>query len=86
MKQKDISLIFLVAGVSVIVALIISKEVFSAPKNRTFSVQQVQPIASTFDTPDVTYFSSKQGNYDPTQYITIGPNNNTNPFPEIATQ
>lgn len=78
MKQKDLTLIIIVVFFSVIISLFVSKAIFASPKNRQQEVDIVQPISSAFPQPDNRYFNSTT--YDPTQVITISPNNNTNPF------
>lgn len=78
MKQKDVALIIVVVFISVIVSVFVSKAIFASPKNRQQQVEVVQPITADFPQPDSHYFNSSA--YDPTQLITIGQNNNTNPF------
>ena len=78
MKQKDMALILVIAVVSVVVSLLVSKAVFVPPKNRQQAVEVVQPITTDFPQPDSRFFNSNA--FDPTQRITIGQNNNTNPF------
>jgi hypothetical protein len=78
MKQKDIALIAVVVFISVIVSLLISNAIFASPKNRQQQVEVVQPITSEFQQPDSRYFNNNA--FDPTQLITTGQNNNTDPF------
>lgn len=78
MKQKDLALILVVIFISAIVSLFLSKAIIVPAKNRQQSVKLVQPITSDFQKPDSRYFNSNA--FDPTQPITIGQNNNTNPF------
>jgi hypothetical protein len=78
MKQKDIALIIVIVFISAVVSLFISKAIFTTPASRQQQVDVVQPITADFPKPDSHYFNSNS--FDPTQLITIGPNNNTNPF------
>ena len=78
MKQKDIALILIVIFISAVVSLFVSKSIFVSPKNRQQEVEVVQPITADFPSPDSHYFNSSA--FDPTETITISPNNNTNPF------
>lgn len=77
MKQKDILLIVVVAIVSGVVSVAVSKVLIAPAKNRQQKVEIVEPINATFGQPDSKYFNSNS--VDPTQLITIG--NNTNPQP-----
>lgn len=78
MKQKDLALIVVIAFVSAVISLFVSKAIFVSPKARQQQVEVVQPITADFPQPDTRYFNSNS--IDPTQTITIGQNNNTNPF------
>ena len=79
MKQKDVALILIIAFISAILSLFVSKAIFVPPKNRQQLVEVVQPLFTTdFPQPDSRYFNSSA--FDPTQLITIGQNNNSNPF------
>jgi hypothetical protein len=78
MKQKDIALIIVIVFISAVVSLFISKAIFTTPASRQQQVDVVQPITADFPKPDSHYFNSNS--FDPTQLITIVPNNNTNPF------
>ncbi len=78
MKQKDIALILVIAFLSTIISLFLSKAIFASPKNRHQQVEVVQPISADFPPPDSHYFNGSA--FDPTKLITIGQNNNTNPF------
>ena len=77
MKQKDALLIIVVAVVSIILSVTVSKILIAPAKNRQQKVEVVQPISDTFNQPDAKYFNANS--IDPTQLITIG--NNTNPTP-----
>jgi len=78
MKQKDIALIIIVVFASAVISSFASKAIFAPPKNRQQLVEVVDPITADFPQPDIRFFNSSS--FDPTQLITIGQNNNTNPF------
>jgi hypothetical protein len=78
MKQKDIALIIIIIFISAIVSLFLSKAIFVSPKSRQQKVDVVQPITSDFPKADNRFFNPSS--FDPTQLITIGQNNNANPF------
>lgn len=78
MKQKDIILIMVVAFISVVVSIVVSKFVFATPANRQQNVEVVQPISASFPPADKRYFNPQS--IDPTQLITIGSNANPVPF------
>ena len=78
MKQKDIALIMIIVFISGVISLVVSKTVFTSPKNRQQQVEVVQPISSDFAAPDTQYFNSQAN--DPTQLIHIGNSSNPDPF------
>ena len=78
MKQKDLLMIGAVCLVSIVVAVITSRLIFSKPADRKQTAEIVQPIKADFPAPDERYFNSKA--FNPTQLIEIGVNNNTDPF------
>ena len=78
MKDRDIFIIIVVVFVSAIISLFVSKAIFASPKNRQQPVEVVQPLTADFPQPDKTYFNSSA--FDPTKPISIGPNDNTDPF------
>jgi hypothetical protein len=78
MKQKDIALIVVIVLVSAVISLFISKALFGSPKQRQQTAEIVQPITAEFPKPDSRYFNSQA--FDPTKVITIGEENNPNPF------
>jgi hypothetical protein len=84
MKQKDIALIVVIAVISAIASLVLSKAIFVSPKNRQQSVDVVQSITSDFPTPDKQYFNKNA--FDPTQVITIGQSSNPTPFSNGSSQ
>lgn len=78
MKRKDLLIIGGVILVSAILSSILSSVIITAPKNRQTKVELVEKINPTFPTPDPRYLNVSS--VDPTQVITIGNNNNSNPF------
>lgn len=78
MKQKDVALIIVIAFVSAVASLVVSQMLFASPSKRQQAVQVVPAIVADFPTPDGRYFNHNA--IDPTQLITIGNNNNQNPF------
>jgi len=78
MKQKDIALIVIIAFISAVVSFVVSGRIFVTPANRQQQVEVVDVIRSDFTPPSSKYFNSSS--IDPTQLVTIGNNNNQNPF------
>lgn len=78
MKRKDIILIAGIVFVTGLISYFISNLFFAPPKDRKEQVEVVQPISTEFNMPDDKYFNSNS--IDPTQPITIGENNNQQPF------
>lgn len=78
MKQKDIALIIIVAFISAVASIVLSKVLITTPKNRQQKVEVVDKIDSSFPTPNKKYFNSNSIN--PTEIIRIQNNNNTQPF------
>lgn len=78
MKQKDIALIVVIGIISAVMSFVISGKVFVTPAKRQQKVDTVPKISATFATPDTQYFNTNSIN--PTQLVTIGNNNNQNPF------
>jgi hypothetical protein len=78
MKQKDITLIVVIAVVSAVASFIISNKLFVTPSNRQQQVEVVDRIQSSFSTPSKKYFNSSS--IDPTQNTSIGGDTNQNPF------
>ncbi len=77
MKQKDITLIIVIAFISGVFSIIASKTIITPSKNRQTKVEVVKAISADFNDPDPKYFNSNS--IDPTRLITIG--NNSNPLP-----
>lgn len=78
MKQKDIILIVAVVLVSGTLSFLMSKFLFSIPKDRQTKVEVVQAISPDFPEPDPRYFNADS--VDPTKNITIGDSQNNQPF------
>lgn len=78
MKQKDLVLIIAIVVVSGTFSFILSKYLFTVPKDRQTKVEIVQPITADFPNTDPRYFNAQS--IDPTRNITIGDNQNTQPF------
>lgn len=70
MKQKDIALIGVMVLVGAVVALVISRLIFSSPKSRKQTAEVVDVITTEFPTPPPKYFNSNAVN--PAQSITLG--------------
>lgn len=81
MKQKDISLIIIVAFISAVLSLIICNLFITSPKNRQEKVEVVKPISAEFKEPNNKYFN--ENSIDPTQLITIGNDTNNQPFDSV---
>jgi hypothetical protein len=78
MKQKDITLIVVIAVISAVVSFVASNKLFVTPSNRAQQVEVVDSIDSSFNTPSKKYFNNSS--IDPTQNSTIGGDTNQNPF------
>lgn len=78
MKQKDILLIVVIAGVSTIFAFVVANFFISTPKNQNYKVQVLDSISSSFPEADKRYFN--KDSLDPTQPVQIGNGGNAKPF------
>lgn len=78
MKQKDIALILVMVAIGAIVALVISRLVFSSPKNKEQTAEIVDVITADFPAAPRQYFNTSSVN--PTKQIEIGTGTNPNPF------
>lgn len=78
MKQKDIALIVVIAIVSGVFAMVLSRVFFASADDKKQSAEVVDVITSEFSTPPTKYFNSNS--IDPTQLIQIEESNNPNPF------
>lgn len=78
MKQKDLALIVLIAGVSGFASFFLSHVIFATPQNRQQSAPVVDAIDTTFPQPSSKYFNTDSIN--PAQLIEVGKHNNPDPF------
>lgn len=78
MKQKDLALVAVVVFISVVIAVVLSRVIFSSPKDRKQTAEVVDVITADFPLPSTKYFNGQSVN--PTQQIQIGDSNNPNPF------
>lgn len=78
MKQKDVALIILIAAISAFASFFASRALFSSGDKHTQKAEVVDVISTDFALPDSKYFNSSS--IDPTQLITIGGDQNKNPF------
>ena len=78
MKQKDLSLVLVVVFISIVVALIVSRWVFSSAQNSQQTAEKVDVITAEFPLPDSKYFNVESVN--PTKQIEIGGSSNPSPF------
>ena len=78
MKQKDIVLIMVMVFIGAVVALVISKFVFSSPKNKQQTAEIVDVITADFPSTPDKYYNINSVN--PTKQIEIGAGTNPNPF------
>lgn len=78
MKQKDLTVIIVVAVVSAVLAFLLSRWIFSLPQNREQTAEHVDVINKDFPLPPSRYFNPNSVN--PTQQIQIGDSANPNPF------
>lgn len=78
MKQKDVTLIIIIAFLSAIVSFILSGKLFVTPANRQQPVEVVDVISTQFKLPDSRYFNSNSIN--PTVNSQLGTDTNQTPF------
>jgi hypothetical protein len=78
MKQKDVALIILIAGISATVSYFMSTKLFVTPANRQQKVEVVDKISADFGQPDPRYFN--KDSIDATPTTQLGPGSNQNPF------
>lgn len=78
MKQKDISVIIVVAFLSAIISFVLSGKIFVTPENRQQAVEVVDSVTADFKLPDSRYFNSNSIN--PTLDSQLGTDTNQNPF------
>jgi hypothetical protein len=77
-KQKDLALVAVIAIVSGILALVVSRWLFGSPQNTQQKAEVVDVITADFPQPPSKYFNTSAVN--PTQQIEIGASSNPNPF------
>jgi hypothetical protein len=78
MKQKDISVIIVVAFISAVASFTVSNKIFVSPSNREQKAEVVDPITASFSTPSKKYFN--QNSIDPAQPTVLGNEVNQDPF------
>ncbi len=78
MKQKDILTLVVVAVVSGILSLVVTKFLFNTPENRSQEVETINAITADFPKPNEKYFNAQSVN--PAQPVEIGTSTNPNPF------
>lgn len=78
MKQKDWLIVGVFAVVAAIFSFVISNALLGNRLNGKLKAEKVEVIKAEFKLPSTAYFSDKSLN--PTQTITIGADNNTDPF------
>ncbi len=78
MKQKDLAMILLIAGIAAVVSLFVSRAIFASTANRQQQAEVVDVVSTEFTNPSHKYFNSNS--IDPTQLIRIGDNSNNDPF------
>jgi hypothetical protein len=78
MKQKDLALVIMIAAIAAFISFFVSNLLFKSGDKRQQKAEVVDVISTDFQAPSTKYFNAKSIN--PTQLITIGNNDNTNPF------
>ncbi len=78
MKQKDIALILLIASIAAFASFFASRALFASGTKHDQKAEVVDVITTDFTLPDEKYFNANS--IDPTQPITIGDDENNNPF------
>ena len=78
MKRKDYMTLAVIAVISGIISLVLSKQFLTSDSNRSEQVEVVETIYSDFQRPPGEYYNKDSIN--PTQVIEIGPNSNSKPF------
>jgi hypothetical protein len=83
MKKKDLIIVGGVAFIAALISFVASSAIFGSPKKNPVKVPVVQPISSSFPSPQTDDNYKKFFNenaLNPTQLIQIGGNNNKTPF------
>lgn len=78
LKQSDIALVILVAGLSLLVSFFVVGAIIKTPTDRSTEVEKVVVISPDFPVPDARIFNEKALN--PTELIQIGPGGSEQPF------
>lgn len=78
MKQKDIVIIIVVAGVAAILSFALANFLFGGKKAANLKAPTVDVITADFPLPPPQFFN--KNSLDPTKNITIGDSSNTAPF------
>ena len=82
MKQKDTTLIIVIAVFSVVFSLVFSNLLLSGVSAKQQQAEVVSPISAAFQQPDTKYFNRES--IDPTKIIRIGEGSNQSPFENNA--
>jgi len=78
LKQSDIALVILVAGLSLIVSFFVVGALIKTPTDRSSEIEKVVAISTEFPPPDSRIFNDAALN--PTELIQIGPGGSEQPF------
>lgn len=78
MKQKDIGIVVFIIILSAGLSFLLSGYLITSEANRNEEVEVIEPISSAFEPANSKYFNENSNN--PTRTITIGTNNNEQPF------
>jgi flagellar basal body-associated protein FliL len=78
MKQKDIAIIIVVAGVAAIISFVLANYLFGGKNSANLKSPTVDVISAEFILPPTQFFN--KNSLDPTKNITIGDSSNTSPF------
>jgi hypothetical protein len=78
MKQKDLALVILIAGLAGFFSFFITRTFIVKPASQQQKAEVVEAISSEFILPDKQFFNEKSIN--PTKLIEIGGGQNQQPF------
>lgn len=79
MKQKDYTLIAVIAIISAVISMFLSST-FISSSDKTQTAETVEPLSSVFDRPPKAYYN--QNSVNPTREIQIQTDPDSNPFNE----
>lgn len=84
-KSKDLPMLFLLVGVSVLISFFASNFLFGKVGSRVTKVELVDPISADFNYTDKAYYLPNPKDptltpINPTKDITVSENNNTKPL------